>query len=114
MVNSFLSHVDLCYDAFDSNLARYGLSRNKWIDYMYASKPIVCSYDGYQSMINEAKCGAFVNFNDPQSLAKKIKEYSLLKKESLEILGNNAREFILKNRTFNKLASQYLEEIINS
>lgn len=113
-VNSFLKNIHLCYDAFDSKLAKYGLSRNKWIDYMFASKPIICSYDGFQSMINEADCGTFVKFNDSNALAKAIKGYSILKRDDFELMGIRAKKYILENRTFEKLAQMYLDEIIIS
>lgn len=113
-VNAFLKKIDLCYDSFDSKLAKFGLSRNKWIDYMFASKPIICSYDGYQSMINEADCGTFVKFNDSHDLAKKIKSYSYLSKENLEKIGNRGKKYLLENRTFENLSKKYLQEIIIS
>ena len=111
-VNSFLKNVDICYDSFDSKLAKYGLSRNKWIDYMFASKPIICSYDGYQSMINEADCGTFVKFNDSIALAEVIKTYSCLSKDNIEKIGIRGKKYLIENRTFNKLALDFLNEII--
>ncbi len=33
---------------------------NKVVEYMLAGKPIIASYTGYPSMINEAECGYFV------------------------------------------------------
>lgn len=113
-VNAFLKNIDLCYDSFNSTLAKYGISRNKWIDYMYASKPIICSYDGFQSMINEANCGTFVKYNDSIALADKIIEYSLLSKHDLEIIGQRAKTYLIENRTFEKLSIEYLEHIFNA
>ena len=113
-VYAFLKNVDICYDSFDSKLAKYGLSRNKWIDYMYASKPIVCSYDGFQSMINEADCGTFIKFNDSIALAEVIKEYSFLSKNDIQNIGERGKKYLLENRTFENLSKKYLEEIYNS
>lgn len=113
-VNSFLKNIQVCYDSFESDLAKYGLSRNKWIDYMYACKPIICSYDGYQSMINEANCGAFVKYDDPIELANMILNYSQMSVEEFEQLGLNGQKYLFENRTFDVLANQYLKEINNS
>jgi glycosyltransferase involved in cell wall biosynthesis len=110
-MNSFLQNVDLCYDSCNSELTKFGLSRNKWIDYMYASKPIICSYDGFQSMINEANCGSFVKFNDVEKLAKAIQMYSKLNKSELTIMGERAKKFVTENRRFDYLAAKYLYEI---
>jgi glycosyltransferase involved in cell wall biosynthesis len=110
-VNSFLNHVHVCYDSFESDLAKYGLSRNKWIDYMYASKPIICSYDGFQSMINEANCGVFVKYNDPNELASVVLKYSQMEPSEIQQMGSNGHKFLKEKRTFEVLAAQYLHAI---
>ena len=112
-VNHFLSFVSVCFDSFDSNLAKYGLSRNKWIDYMYAGKPIICSYSGFESMINESNSGSFVAFNNSQLLADEILKYYKMDKTALTEMGKNAHKYIIENRSFKKLASDYIK-IINS
>jgi glycosyltransferase involved in cell wall biosynthesis len=110
-VYDLLSRVKCCYDSFDSRLGKYGISRNKWIDYMYAGKPIICSYGGFRSMINEAGCGSFVPYDDPASLADEIRRYASMDSRELEMVGMRGREFLLANRTFEKLARQYVHEI---
>lgn len=110
-VNDFLKYIDICYDSFDSKLAKYGLSRNKWIDYMFASKPIICSFDGYQSMINEANCGSFVKYNDSYALVNKIIEFSNYSKPYIEEIGARGKEYLLNHRKFEILAKAYLDEI---
>ncbi|MGN6601911.1 MAG: glycosyltransferase family 4 protein [Ginsengibacter sp.] len=108
-VNDLLSMVNVCYDSFSSQLAKFGLSRNKWIDYMYAGKPIICSYSGFQSMVNEANCGSFVEYGDAKVLAEEILKYSKMSISELENIGRRGKHFITENRTFNKLASQYIQ-----
>jgi glycosyltransferase involved in cell wall biosynthesis len=112
-IHSFLQKIDVCYDAFDSELAKFGLSRNKWIDYMYSSKPIICSYDGFQSMINEANCGTFVKFNDVEKLVEVIQMYSILNKSELAMMGDRAKKFVTEYRRFDYLAAKYIDEINN-
>jgi glycosyltransferase involved in cell wall biosynthesis len=107
LVKAFLQNTDLCFDSIDSEIAKYGLSRNKWIDYMNAGRPIVCSYDGYQSMINEAKCGSFLPYNNVDLLANEILKYKTLTTEQRLEIGIRARNFLLKNRLFSKLAKDY-------
>jgi glycosyltransferase involved in cell wall biosynthesis len=108
-VNHFLSFSSVCFDSFSSELAKYGLSRNKWIDYMYAGKPIICSYSGFQSMINEANSGSFVPYADADALSDEIMKYYKLPKNELESLGQNAKKYILENRSFTALAEEYLK-----
>jgi glycosyltransferase involved in cell wall biosynthesis len=106
-VKSFIRQTDLCFDSIDSEIAKYGLSRNKWIDYMNAGRPIICSYSGFQSMINESGCGSFVEFGNVELLAKKILEYKNMTKELRTEIGENGRKFLKENRLFPILAKQY-------
>ena len=106
-MKAFLLQTDLCFDSIDSELAKYGLSRNKWIDYMNAGRPIICSYDGYQSMINEAECGSFVEFGAVESLANEIIRYRNMAASERERLGENGRKFLFEQRLFSKLAIEY-------
>lgn len=108
-VQTILSHFDLLYDSVKNiKLYEYGLSRNKWIDYMYAEKPIIASYSGYQSMLNEAECGTFVPAENTVALKEAILKYSLFEKDKLREIGQNGRKWLLQNRTFDKLALEYI------
>ena len=106
-VNHLLSHADICFDSFSSSLARFGLSRNKWIDYMYAAKPIICSYSGFESMINEAEAGSFIEYNNVDLLSAEIMKYKNSEKRDLELLGKRAHDFVVTKRNFKKLARDY-------
>jgi len=106
-VKAFLEHTDLCFDSIDSEIARFGLSRNKWIDYMNAGKPIVCSYSGFQSMINESNCGSFVPFGDVEGLAAEIKSLKEMPESRRREMGIRAQNYLRVNRLFEKLALEY-------
>jgi len=108
-VNHLLSFSDVCFDSFSSSLAKFGLSRNKWIDYMYAGKPIICSYSGYRSMINESDSGSFVEFNNVNILTDEIVKYRNFSKLDLELKGKRAHDYIVNNRSFKMLANNYLK-----
>ena len=103
----FLSRVDVGYDAFSSEMARFGLSRNKWIDYMYNRCVIVCSYDGYQSMINESNSGYFVPFGDAVALVDALKAIEQMDIEQRKQMGERARVFVKSNHHFERLAGLY-------
>jgi glycosyltransferase involved in cell wall biosynthesis len=108
-VRNFLTKVDLCYDAIGGQIAKFGHSRNKWMDYMAASRPIVCASSGFLSILNEADCGTFVPFNDVQSLHDEILKYKKMDSAERMRLGQNARQYLIEHRTFDKLASKYEE-----
>lgn len=108
-VNYLLKLTSVCFDSFSSDLAKYGLSRNKWIDYMYAGKPIICSYSGYRSMINESESGSFTEYNNSELLADEILRYFKMDLFELNEKGQRAHEYIVKNRSFELLAKNYIK-----
>lgn len=107
----FMSFVHVGYDAFSSRLAKYGLSRNKWIDYMSNKCIVICSYNGFQSMLNESGSGFFVPYGDAKALADKIQEVYSMSPGDREKMGQRAQDFIVENRDYNELANLYAENL---
>ena len=111
-VQSVLSHADLLYlSVHKSKIWNFGQSLNKLIDYMYSGKPVVASYSGYYSMINEANCGSFVPSYDEDELKKEILHYSHLSNQELNKIGARGKNWVIKNRNYTTLAKEY-EKII--
>lgn len=111
-VAKIMASFDVVYFAtFRSKVWEYGQSLNKLIDYMLAGKPILASYSGYPSMIDEAECGWFVPAEDPMMLSTKIVSISKLDKELLSSIGNNGRKWLLENRKYSLLGSDLLRQI---
>ncbi|MCA6516410.1 MAG: glycosyltransferase, partial [Chitinophagaceae bacterium] len=109
MVASFLAICDVLYfSSLKSEIWEYGWSPNKIIDYMMATKPILASYSGYQSMINEADCGFFVESENAIEIKNKLLHLIEIPKENLNVIGNRGYEWLLKNRTWKKLADDYI------
>lgn len=109
MVQSVLSKCDLLYFSVHvSRVWQYGQSLNKVIDYMVAGKPIVASYIGYPSMINEANCGSFVPAGDLIALQQEITRYSQMSVLELRVIGQRGRTWLLENRQYTQLAKNYL------
>lgn len=111
-VQTLLTHVDLLYFAtHKSPILRFGQSLNKLIDYMLSGKPVVASYTGFPSMINEADCGSFVPAEDVSALAVEIERYANMSAEQRASIGARGRDWILKNRRFETLAADYLHHL---
>ena len=107
-VQSFLKQCSILHDSVKPvPLYDYGLSRNKWMDYMISGKPMVVSYSGFVSLINEANCGTVVPAGDPEKLAEAIIEYYKMDKVQLEQIGRRGRDYVFRYRTFEVLAKQY-------
>ena len=114
MVQSILKHCDILYfSVHKSKVYRYGQSLNKVIDYMVAGKPIIASYTGYPSMINEACCGTYVEAKNINALKDEIIRYYKMPKEELNQIGQRGREWILNNRNYSKLAQEYISIIFD-
>ena len=109
-----LSVFDVVYDSVkNSKIYEFGLSRNKWIDYMLASKPIIASYSGFKSMINEADCGDFIEAENLSELKKCILKYLYMSKDEIISKGANGNKWLIENRSFSKLASDYIRLMIS-
>lgn len=109
MVQSVLSHCDLLYFSVHvSTVWKYGQSLNKVIDYMLAGKPVVASYTGYPSMINEADCGTYVPAGDVAALRREVQRYASMDTAQREDFGRRGREWILAHRRYATLAQNYL------
>lgn len=113
MVQSVLSYSSLLYFAVHfSKVWEYGQSLNKVIDYMLAGKPVVASYTGYPSMINEARCGTYVPAGDVSALVNELRRYSAMAPAQLEELGKRGRDWVLKHRQYRTLAEDYLDVLL--
>lgn len=112
MVQSILQHADLLYLAtHNSPMLRFGQSLNKLIDYMLSGKPIIASYSGFPSMINEAKCGSIVPAENVARLRGEIERYVNMPIEERILIGERGRRWLLANRKFKKLAADYLRHL---
>jgi glycosyltransferase involved in cell wall biosynthesis len=107
-----LEQCDLLYlSTYPSVRWEFGQSLNKLIDYMLAARPVLASYSGYPSMIDEAGCGTFVPAGDPAAVAGEIRRYAALSPAEREELGLRGREWLLEHRSYRRLASDY-EQIL--
>ncbi len=104
-------HV-LYFSVMNSRVWRYGLSLNKVIDYMMAAKPIIASYSGYPSMINEAQCGVIIPAEDVKELKRAIEEYERMPREQLELIGRRGKDWLVRNRPYEKIAHDYMKVLM--
>jgi glycosyltransferase involved in cell wall biosynthesis len=74
---------------------------------MMAAKPIIASYNGYPSMINEAQCGQFIPANDVTVLQHTIEEYVKMDPEQLNEIGQRGKDWLISHRPYDKIAKEY-------
>jgi len=109
-VQSILNRSDILIASVkNESIYKYGISLNKFIDYMYAKKAIVCMFSGFPSMVNEASCGEFTPSENAEKFATAILKYSNYPTSKLEEIGSNGHNFLVEKRSFSILAEQYME-----
>ena len=109
-IQSLLEEFDVLYlSVFKSKVWQYGQSLNKLVDYMLAGKPIIASYSGYPSMIDEADCGSFIPSENTAALEACILEYSQRSRLTLAQQGARAVDWIIGQRSYKVLARCYLD-----
>lgn len=113
-VGDLLTTFDILYfSTFKSRVWQYGQSLNKIVDYMLSGKPVLGSYSGFASMLNEADCGWFVDAEDSGALAKSITLLSSMDRKKLVEKGRSGFDWITRHRKYSKLADALLAEIRN-
>jgi glycosyltransferase involved in cell wall biosynthesis len=111
-VASFLALCNVLYfSSLKSKIWEYGWSPNKLIDYMMAGKPVLASYSGHQSMINEAGSGFFVPAEDTDALKNKLEELVTLNFVELNNMGISGKQWIINNRDWDVVAKNYSDLI---
>jgi len=114
MVQTVLTKCDLLYFSVHvSKVWQYGQSLNKVIDYMMAGKPVVASYTGYPTMINEANCGTYVPAGDVPALKQEVERYAQMDTRERILMGARGKAWLLENRSYSKLAKDYLDIMLN-
>jgi glycosyltransferase involved in cell wall biosynthesis len=110
LVQSVLAHCHVTYfSTYPSKVWDYGLSLNKLIDYMLAGRPVIGSYSGYPSMLNESGGGTFVPAGDAEALRLEIMRLATLAAAKRKLAGQAGRAWVLANRQYSQLARDYLE-----
>lgn len=72
--------------------------------YMISSKPILAMIDGEANrIITESKCGFTSRAEDPKGFAKNILKLADMKKNERDVLGENGRNYALKNYSKKKV-----------
>jgi glycosyltransferase involved in cell wall biosynthesis len=92
-VVSFLKDCDILYDGYmKGDIYKYGSSRNKYIEYVSAAKPILVSYSGFPLFVAEYKCGVVVEPESAVAIDAGLSQL-LENRESWDSMGQNAIQF---------------------
>lgn len=113
-VVAFCRDCDVLYDGYlKSDLYEFGNSRNKYVEYCLAKKPIVLAYSGFIHFVEEYDCGKVVSPESTPALISGLE--MILQKQAVELsrLGQNAYTFAKNNLNLEKQVDHFLEELNN-
>lgn len=109
MVPAFLNKMDVLYIGLQNQkLFKFGISPNKLMDYMMASKPILHSVTAGNDLVQEANCGISVPAEDVDSVADAVKKFMAMDKAGLSALGENGKEYVIKHHDYKVLAEKFI------
>ncbi len=111
-IPNILRYFDCSYmTGMTSPLYRFGLCLNKMYDSMMAGIPIICAFDAPDTLVRLYDCGVQCDPSDSLKVAKAILDLKNLSTEKRNAMGNNGKEAVMKNYTYNKLAKLFIESI---
>jgi len=108
-VQDFLSYCDVVTNFFlAENAFRFGISPQKLVDYMYASKPVLMSFSGYKSIVEDSNCGLTVPADNVEAFNRALLQLKQLPPQELKAMGERGKEFLLTRLAWSTLANQYI------
>lgn len=111
-IPNILKHFDALYIGLKKTpLFKFGISPNKIMDYMMAGKPIIQSIDASNDIVSEAGCGYSVKAEDAVAIADAILKLRSASSEELNIMGINAKKYVIQKHSYSKLVDKLVEEI---
>ena len=82
---------------------------NKTFDYMSCKIPVLIVIDGIsKELIHKSKCGIYAEPENPASIAKKAIDFSNMSKTSINQMGLNGYNYVVKNFNRKKLSLKYI------
>ena len=117
LVVHILNQSDVCLISWrNKRIYTFGVSANKYNDYMLARKPILSASAILSDPVVVANCGLQVEPENAEAMAKGILQ--LYHKSDIERdkLGENGKQYVLKHKTYEVLSLKYLtlfDQLIN-
>jgi len=105
-----LAETDACFISWQ-NIPMYdfGVSANKYNDYMLASKPIISASNISDDPVSIAKCGFQVPSGDARAIADAILSLYEMSNEERNKIGERGYEYVMKNNTFDVISAKYIK-----
>jgi len=107
-----LKEVDVCFIAWHkSDLYKFGVSANKYFDYLGLGKPVLTAQEDIQDPVVKAGAGLRVD-NTEEAILEGIRNFLEMPKKDRERLGKAGKSFIKEHHLYTNLG-QKLQSIID-
>ncbi|PID82514.1 MAG: glycosyltransferase WbuB [Clostridiales bacterium] len=107
-IPDLLKYVDVTYiGAVNNTMFRFGISMNKLFDSMMGGKPILYAVNAPNNYIESYCCGISVEAENVKALEAGIEEFLNMSEEDRLKLGNNGKNAIKENFTYESLAYKF-------
>lgn len=108
-VREHINALDICFIAWHpSKLYEYGVSANKYFDYMAAAKPILSAQTGISDPVVKAQCGLIVE-NTSEGICSGLTEFLSMSEHQRKKMGGRGREYVRNNHLYSVLAKKYID-----
>lgn len=109
-VQDFLDHCHVATNFLRPEpLFKYGVSPQKLVDYMLAAKPILMSYTGYKSIVEEIGNGLVIEAGNIDKLVDAMIALSKTPRVELEEIGLKGKKFLISNLSWDSIVSQNID-----
>lgn len=111
-VRSALSACDVLYLGWKRHsIYRFGLSPNKLFDYLASGRPVLHATSAPDDPVAAYGAGISVPAEDPEAIARAIRELATLPADVLDAYGARGREQVLAHHDYPVLARRFLEAV---
>jgi len=111
-IPKLLSLMDAVYIGLKHEpLFRFGISPNKLMDYMMASKPVIYAIDAGNNLVADRGCGISVAPEDPRAIADAVLHLFEMSREDRDAMGRKGSEYVKSHHDYAMLANEFLERI---
>ena len=108
-VLSAITLFDICFIGWNNcSLYQYGVSANKYFDYMLAGKPILDSNNHIGDPVELSGCGIIVKPESAEAIAEGILQFLKMPSEHREAMGKKGRDYVKKYHSIKYLSEKYI------
>jgi glycosyltransferase involved in cell wall biosynthesis len=110
-VPGMLSLADICFISWhDSPLYDFGVSANKYFDYMGSGKPILSAHYGIKDPVVKSGCGIIVK-NDYKGIEEGLKQFVNMTPNERTEMGLLGKEYVKDQHSYIRLSSIFYKAI---